>query len=124
MKKNRFDVWMTRFGKAWSERNVDDVMSLFDRRDITYFESVFTPPIRSWEIVKKLWDVVPANQKDISFSHDILQCSKTQAVIHWTASRFYIPKNEKQDIDGIFQISLNDKGLCTFFKQWRMVHLG
>lgn len=25
----------------------------------------------------------------------------------------------KQEIDGIFQISLNDEGKCTYFKQWR-----
>lgn len=24
-----------------------------------------------------------------------------------------------QDIDGIFQISLDEEGKCTYFKQWR-----
>lgn len=27
--------------------------------------------------------------------------------------------NTQQEIDGIFQISLNKEGKCTFFKQWR-----
>lgn len=27
--------------------------------------------------------------------------------------------NIKQEIDGIFQLSLNEEGKCIYFKQWR-----
>ena len=30
-----------------------------------------------------------------------------------------LPENTKQEIDGIFQISLDNDGKCTYFKQWR-----
>lgn len=34
-------------------------------------------------------------------------------------TRIMTKTNETQEIDGIFQISLNDEGKCTYFKQWR-----
>lgn len=121
MTKQHFDIWLSKFGQSWQEQNVDDIMSLFDRDNITYFESVFNPPITSWNKVKKIWKVVPTNQKDITFTYSIISCSKIQGIVNWKVTRFFIPKNENQFIDGIFQISLNEKGLCTFFKQWRTV---
>ncbi len=121
MTKQQLDSWLKFFGRAWSEQNIDKVMSLFDKDDITYYESVFDPPITSWKSVEKLWEVVHTNQKDITFTHKIILCSKNQGIVNWKVSRFFIPTNENQRIDGIFQISLNRNGLCTFFKQWRMV---
>ena len=121
MIQQQLESWIKSFGLSWGERNVDAVMKLFDIENLTYFESVFTPPLTSWDAVKKLWDVVPVNQKDITFTSDIVAVSETYGIIHWSVTRFFIPANATQHIDGIFQISLNDTGLCTFFKQWRMV---
>jgi hypothetical protein len=121
MTKQQCNAWMMKFGKAWCERNVEQVMSLFDKKHITYYESVFTPPVTSFERIKELWKVVPTNQKDVVFEHKIISCSRKQGIVNWKLSRIFIPTKEKQLIDGIFQISLNKKGLCTFFKQWRMV---
>lgn len=121
MTKQQLDLWLSKFGQAWCDRNVERVMLLFDKDDITYYESVFNPPITSWDSVKKLWEVVPTNQKDITFTHEIILCSKNQGIVNWKVSRIFIPKNENQSIEGIFQISLNENGLCIFFKQWRMV---
>lgn len=121
MTKQKLDVWLSKFGQAWCARNVELVMLLFAKDDIIYYESAFSTPITSWESVKKLWEVVPANQKNITFTYEIILCSKNQGIINWKVSRFFIPENENQSIDGIFQISLNENGLCTYFKQWRMV---
>ncbi len=124
MNTNQIHRWMDAFGLAWSSKDVDVVMGLFDKDNIEYFESVFNPPLTDWAAVKKLWAVVPANQKDITFSYDIVLSSKASCVIHWNVSRVLLPANEKQLVDGIFLIRLNNKGLCTFFKQWRAVKAG
>lgn len=117
--EEKFKIWLDKFGKTWSDKNVDQVMDLFDQSNIAYYESVFNPPVTSLDEIKKLWQVIPENQKDITFEYKIISSSENEAIINWKVSRFFIPTNENQLIDGIFQISLNEQGLCTFFKRWR-----
>jgi len=119
--EERFKTWLDKFGKAWCDKNIDQVIKLFDSENIAYYESVFNLPITSLDEVRKLWQVVPENQKDITFKYKIILSSENEAVINWKVYRFFIPTNEHQNIDGIFQISLNQDGLCTFFKQWRTI---
>jgi len=121
MNRDILQTWTQAFGTAWINRDVDAVMQLIDRGDIRYYESVFSPPCTRRDDVKKLWDVVPQNQKDITFDFQIVACSDIYGIVNWQVTRTLLPSGEKQEIDGIFQIGLNDKGLCTFFKQWRSV---
>jgi hypothetical protein len=65
--------------------------------------------------------VVPLNQKDVKLSSEILINNEKLGIIHWKLTRFFIPTSTTQNIDGIFVVSLNDKGLCTYFNQWRTV---
>ena len=118
--EEKFKTWLNKFGKAWCDKNVDQVITLFNPDNVAYYESVFNPPVSSINEIKKLWEVVPVNQKNISFDYKIILCSETEVIVNWKVSRFFIPTNENQNIDGIFQISLDQNGLCTFFKQWRM----
>src|SRR3989338_8005821 len=118
MDMSDFENWFTKHGKAWSERNPKAAASLFSK-DCKYYESVFEEPCKSWDGILKLWSIVPENQKDITFVFKILAISDTYCIANWQVTRTLLPSNEKQLIDGIYQVSLNNKGLCTYFKQWR-----
>ncbi len=120
MNKSGFETWLTKLGKAWSERNPKTAASLFSK-DCKYYESVFEEPCKSWDDILKLWLVVPENQKDVTFDFKVIAVSDKTCIANWRVSRTLLPNNEKQFIDGIFQISLNKKGLCNYFRQWRMV---
>jgi hypothetical protein len=120
MEKSLFDSWLSKLGEAWSERNPQKAAALFSK-DCRYYESVFNEPCESWEDILKLWLVVPENQKDVTFEHNILCVSDNTGIANWKVVRTLLPSNKKQYIDGIFQVSLNKQGLCTFFKQWRAV---
>ena len=87
----------------------------------TEAESVFEEPCKSWNDILRVWSVVPHNQKDVTFDFDILSVSDNVGIANWKVTRTLLPSNEKQFIDGIFQVSLNKHGLCTYFKQWRAV---
>jgi len=121
--KKSLNIWLEKFGDAWCNKDIDLIMSLFDKENITYFESVFNPPVISWREVKKLWEVVPINQKDITFNYEIISHSENQGIVNWKVSRLFIPTNENQEINGIFQIRLNKNNQCIFFKQWRMTKI-
>lgn len=99
MEKPDFNKWLNKLGGAWIGRNPKAAACLF-AKNCVYYESVFEMPFKTRKDILKLWLEVPKNQK---------------------VKRALVPSNERQLIDGIFQISLNNKGLCTFFKQWRSI---
>ena len=120
MNQSNYKLWLSNLGSAWSERDPETAASLFSK-NCKYFESVFEPPCASWDAILKLWQAVPNNQKNVTFKLEIIGFSDGFCITNWKVSRSLIPSNEKQLIDGIFYFSLNQSGLCDYFKQWRSV---
>jgi len=120
MSNNKFTEWFNKLGEAWSERDPHKAANLFSK-DVEYYESVFDSPCENWDKVLELWKVVPDNQKDITFDFELVAVADNLAVANWKVTRTLLPTNQKQIIDGIFIIKLNDEGRCNYFKQWRVV---
>ncbi|MBU1110151.1 nuclear transport factor 2 family protein [Patescibacteria group bacterium] len=120
MTKIDFSTWAEKFLKAWADLNPKAALATLSR-DVEYHESPFSGPCKSWEDVEKLWTVVPHNQKDITYKHDVLMVKGDLGLIHWNVSRITVPAGKYQGLDGVFLVRLNEKGLCTMFKQWRMI---
>jgi hypothetical protein len=96
-------------------------MRLIDKTDVTYYESTFNEPKKSWEEVNALWRVVPRNQKDVTFWHEIMMFDRSTVLTHVKVARTMVPSGEEQNIDAAFIFKINEKGLCTYFRQWRML---
>ena|SRR3989338_1447970 len=120
MNKSDFETWFKKLGKAWSARNPKAAASLFSK-DCKYYESVFVEPCKNWDDILKLWLIVPKNQKNVTFEFKLISISDNVGIANWKVTRTLLPSNEKQLVDGIFQVSLNKQGLCNYFKQWRAV---
>lgn len=118
MNNNNFPEWFSKLGKAWTERDSYQAANLFSK-DVEYYESAFDPPCENWNKVQELWKVVPINQEDVIFTFEVVATKDNLAVANWKVTRVILPKNQKQIIDGIFVIKLNDEGYCNYFKQWR-----
>lgn len=119
MKPNYYE-WMTNFMDSW--KDLDGVKTTnWLSKNVKYFETPDGDPCSSWDEVLALWVVVPNNQKDISYSFQIVCSTEEVAVINWKMTRTLITTagNVKQKIDGIFQVSLDDENKCNYFKQWR-----
>jgi len=120
MNKSDFYEWGEKFGSAWSRLDVEGALAMLSK-DVEYYESNFSPACSSWEEVVKLWEVVPRNQKNVVFNHEVIVVEGDFGCIRWQVSRDLISTGKHQKIDGIFIIQLNSKGLCTIFRQWRSV---
>ena len=66
-----YDKWMNSFMNAWKNRDVDAVMKTI-ANDCKYYETVFGEPCLDYNEIRKLWEVVPTNQKNIEFSYKII----------------------------------------------------
>jgi hypothetical protein len=89
--------------------------------DCEYYETVFDKPCEDFNSIRKLWEVVPTNQKDIEYNYKIISENDEFCIINFFVKRTLIPSGTIVEMDGIFQVSLDENGLCNFFKQWRSV---
>ncbi len=118
--KKDVNHWAKKFLGAWADLDPDAALLTLSK-NIEYYESPFSPPCESWEKVKSLWEVVPNNQKNITYRYEVVMVEEGLGLIHWRLERTLLPSGERQKIDGVFLVKLNQDGLCTMFKQWRMV---
>jgi hypothetical protein len=112
------DNWTKEFMDSWKELDWERTLKTLDKR-VEYYENPIDKPCSSFNEVINLWNVVGENQKDIDYKYEIVSFNEKTCIINWQMTRTMTKGNIKQEIDGIFQISLNEEGLCTFFKQWR-----
>lgn len=112
----RYNKWLDSFFESWKLLEGVKTVDLFSE-DVKYFETPLGNPCSSIEDVKELWIIVPINQRNIEYSYDIICSNDNVCVVNWDMTRTINQK--KQTINGIFQISLDDNGLCNYFKQWR-----
>ena len=115
-----YNKWIKDFMTAWKEKDVEAVMRTISK-NCKYYETVFDESCSSFDDIRKLWEVVPTNQKDIEYNYKIILKNDEFCIVNFFVKRTLIPSGVVQNIDGIFQISLDENGLCSFFKQWRSV---
>ncbi len=114
----RYDKWTKEFMESWKELDWERTLKTLDI-DVKYYENPIDFPCASFDDVVNLWNVVADNQKDISYKYEIVAYNENTCIINWQMTRTMTKNDVKQEIDGIFQVSVNEEGKCTFFKQWR-----
>ena len=115
---NKYDKWTKEFMESW--KNLDWKRTLETlSKDVEYYENPIDKPCANFEEVESLWNVVADNQKDIEYKYNIVSYNEDTCIINWQMTRVMTKTDTKQEIDGIFQVTVNDDGLCTSFKQWR-----
>ena len=116
--KEQYDIWTREFMESWKQLDWKKTLEAIDK-NVEYYENPIDIPCRDFDEVISLWNVVADNQKDIIYDYKIIAYNDTTCIINWQMTRTMTKTNKKQDIDGIFQISLSEEGTCTYFKQWR-----
>ena len=61
------------------------------------------------------------NNIELSDLSKIILEDDRSCIVNFFIKRTLLPSDVVQSIDGIFQVSLDEDGLCNFFKQWRSV---
>ena len=114
----KYNKWVKEFMDSWKELDWKRTLKSLSN-NVEYYENPIDAPCASVDEVINLWNVVADNQKDIDYKYEIVAYNESYCIINWQMTRTMTKTNTKQEIDGIFQISLDKDGKCTFFKQWR-----
>lgn len=118
MLKEKYEKWTKEFMESWKELDWKRTLETLDK-NVEYYENPIDKPCQKFEEVTNLWNIVADNQKDISYEFEIISYNENTCIVNWQMARTMTKSETKQEIDGIFQVSINDEGKCTFFKQWR-----
>lgn len=118
MLKEKYEKWTKEFMESWKELDWKRTLETLDK-NVEYYENPIDKPCQNFEEVTNLWNIVADNQKDISYEFEIISYNENACIVNWQMTRTMIKIGVKQEIDGIFQVSINDEGKCTYFKQWR-----
>ena len=118
MLREKYEKWTKEFMESWKELDWKRTLKTLDE-NVEYYENPIDKPCSNFDEVINLWNVVADNQKDITYKFEIISYNENTCIINWQMTRTMTATNIKQEIDGIFQVSVNDDGKCTYFKQWR-----
>ena len=113
-----YNEFLKAFMESWKNLEGEETCELMAEQ-LEYYENPIDKPLTTKNAVKPLWAIVPDNQKDISYTGEILFENDEKCIYHFTMKRTMLNTNKIQDIDGIFEIKLNKNNQLTYFKQWR-----
>ena len=114
----KYNSWTKEFMESWKELDWQRTLKTLDE-EVKYYENPIDEPCKTFEDVINLWNVVADNQKDIDYKYEIVAYNDDTCIIDGQMTRTMTANDTTQEIDGIFQMSLNGDGKCTYFKQWR-----
>ena len=114
-----YNKFIKKFMDSWKNLEGVQTCELLANTLEGYYETPLDKPLTTKDAVKPLWEIVPKNQKDISYTYDILFEDNEHCLFHFTMTRTMTATNKVQHIDGICEIKLDDNNLLTLFKQWR-----
>lgn len=117
MKLERFQNWLTQYGRAWETRDPVAAGTLF-AEDGIYQVTPFEEPMRGRDAIYEYWKGATELQEDIHFRYEILAVSEYLGVARWQTSFARIPSGIRVQLDGIFVVALDGENCCTVFKEW------
>lgn len=118
MNKQSFESWLNKLAKAWTDRNPQAAAKLLADK-FKYYETPLEKPLTTKKQIIDLWQAVPKLQKNIKSNFKILFVNKSFGIANFKVSLDRKDSKKKYMGDRIFLVSLNKKGLCVLFKQWR-----
>ena len=113
-----YETFLNSFMDSWKNLEGEKTCDLMADK-LEYYENPIDKPLISKEQVRPLWKIVPENQSNIEYNGEILFQDENSCIYHFKMQRTMTKTNIVQNIDGVFEIKLNNENLLTYFKQWR-----
>ncbi len=101
--------WCRKLKQYWIKKDILKIIDLFEE-DVEYYET----PFQRVNDIKLVWkDIESQNLNSLEYK---IMGEKDNVIV-----ANYIMDDNGRIVDMIYEIKLNDKGKCTYFKQWYMI---
>jgi hypothetical protein len=117
MNATAFTDWMEGLKTAWTTKNPRQAAELCTE-NVVYHESPFGEPLIGRDAVEKEWSGVPDTQDAIDFRYEIVAVTGDTGIARWRVSFVRLPSRTVAELDGVFIVTLDTRGLCREFRQW------
>lgn len=111
------DRWLRAYKKAWEERDPQAAADLFTN-DAEYYWTPLDPPARGPAGVAAAWEGAVSQQRDITFTYEILAVTATLGIARWRAEFIRTPAQAKVVIEGILAVEFAALQKCRIFREW------
>ena len=116
--RENFKAWLDAYGAGWMNQDPDRTLALFTE-DATYMYTPFHKIMKGKDEIRRYVEKGVGNlQEDIEFNYDILAVMPEYGINRWNASLTWKESGQRLHFDGIYQVFLNEKNLCTRFDEW------
>ena len=116
MTHQQFKDWLDQLVYVWTNKQPKKAPDLC-ADNFFWHETPFGAPYTTKRDLLKSWQSVKS-QKNISVSYKILCVEGNIGIANWAATFIILHSGEKKVMDGIYQVSLDEKGKCIEFHQW------
>jgi ketosteroid isomerase-like protein len=117
MNQKTFDRWLSDYGAAWEERDLEAAKQLFTP-DALYYWTPFEEPKRGRAGIAEAWGEATSGQTNIHFRSEILAVEGDRAWCRWWCDFTRLATGVQVKLDGIFQCDFTAEGLCLEFREW------
>lgn len=114
--------WLAAYGEAWETRHADAAAALFTG-NATYHENPHEEPFTGRTGIRDYWSRVTADQRDVSFTSDVITTFGRSAVAHWSARFVSASSGATVNLDGVFLLEFDESGLCSSLREWWIVNV-
>ena len=105
--------WLYNLKEYWFNKDIEKAVSLFEKT-IFYQETPFMQPYTTVEEIRQEWQHVLV--EDIhKIEIKLLAIDNNVVIANW-----HLEQN-KEVLDGIYEIKFNDNLECIYFKSWEMI---
>lgn len=111
------DNWLAGYNDAWESRDPERAAALFTEH-ATYHETPFDPPQVGRNGIRDYWAKVTADQQDIDVKTQALTVTGHTGIARWSARFTAASSGARIELDGIFVLAFDDRGLCSELREW------
>lgn len=117
MSENGVQSWLSAYGRAWEQKEIDTFLGLFTH-DVRYYWTPFEEPKQGRERLAQAFESAVARQESIKFRSTVLCADGQRGLAHWHCSFDRVPGGRRVELDGVFQMEFDSDGRCRVFREW------
>lgn len=116
MTEQQFQSWLDQVYYLWVNKKPELAPNIC-AENFLWYEAPFRQPYTTKEEIIKEWQGL-RDFKDIKVSFEILCVTEKYGIAKWNSESTQISTGKIFIYEGIYQVSLDDNGKCTEFREW------